>query len=348
MKKKINIGVKRSAFCVRQTAFALIAAVGALYAVDAWGTDKSSTPPVASCTASESIAVDSRMGGLSTVAPKSVSYSSCWCGEKNTDNYVVIDTVLHGGMFNEEIVASVTNRTAGNAEYAEGSISIGVPGEVRCVRLTHRVYDKDGVEIGEALIRDVAFGVASTPSTAAFADSRTNSLQVAVDGVSDAGEEVEQAACGLLVGLLEVEDNGAAVEKVVSDLGNIVEALGLDNLQLKGRAADLHAVILCGCRILILTHVLLLGLLGVVHLALLEIVLDLLGVEIRVVICRICLGIDAVLDFVKKSHFEVPPNILHFQFFMIFYCRAAGIVCLAPNSVEPSRISVEPHCNASL
>jgi hypothetical protein len=121
------------------------------------------------------------MGGLSTVAPKSVSYSSCWCGEKNIDNYVVIDTVLHGGMFNEEIVASVTNRTAGNAEYAEGSISIGVLGEVRCVRLTHRVYDKDGVEIGEALVRDVAFGVASTPSTAAFADSRTNSLQVAVD-----------------------------------------------------------------------------------------------------------------------------------------------------------------------
>ncbi len=181
MKKKINIGVKRSAFCVRQTVFALIAAVGIFSAADVWGTDKSATPPVASCTASESIAVDSRMGGLSTVAPKSVSYSSCWCGEKNIDNYVVIDTVLHGGMFNEEIVASVTNRTAGNAEYAEGSISIGVPGEVRCVRLTHRVYDKDGVEIGEALIRDVAFGVASTPSTAAFADSRTNSLQVAVD-----------------------------------------------------------------------------------------------------------------------------------------------------------------------
>ena len=35
--KKINIGVKRSAFCVRQTAFALIAAVGALCAVEAWG-----------------------------------------------------------------------------------------------------------------------------------------------------------------------------------------------------------------------------------------------------------------------------------------------------------------------
>ena len=37
MKKKINIGVKRSSFRVRQTAFALIAAVCALYAVEASG-----------------------------------------------------------------------------------------------------------------------------------------------------------------------------------------------------------------------------------------------------------------------------------------------------------------------
>jgi hypothetical protein len=37
MKKKINIGVKRSAFCVRQTAFALIAAAGIFCVADAWG-----------------------------------------------------------------------------------------------------------------------------------------------------------------------------------------------------------------------------------------------------------------------------------------------------------------------
>ena len=37
MKKKINIGVKRSAFCVRQTAFALIAAVGIFCVADVWG-----------------------------------------------------------------------------------------------------------------------------------------------------------------------------------------------------------------------------------------------------------------------------------------------------------------------
>jgi hypothetical protein len=37
MNKETNIGVKRHAFCMRQAVFALIAAVGALYAVDAWG-----------------------------------------------------------------------------------------------------------------------------------------------------------------------------------------------------------------------------------------------------------------------------------------------------------------------
>ena len=37
MKKEMKIGVKRHAYCMRQAAFALIAAVGALYAVDAWG-----------------------------------------------------------------------------------------------------------------------------------------------------------------------------------------------------------------------------------------------------------------------------------------------------------------------
>ena len=37
MKKKINIGVKRSSFRVRQTAFALIAAVGVFCVADAWG-----------------------------------------------------------------------------------------------------------------------------------------------------------------------------------------------------------------------------------------------------------------------------------------------------------------------
>ena len=37
MKKKITIGVKRSAFCVRQTAFALIAAVGIFCVADVWG-----------------------------------------------------------------------------------------------------------------------------------------------------------------------------------------------------------------------------------------------------------------------------------------------------------------------
>ena len=37
MNKETNIGVKRSAFCVRQTAFALIAAVGVFCVADAWG-----------------------------------------------------------------------------------------------------------------------------------------------------------------------------------------------------------------------------------------------------------------------------------------------------------------------
>ena len=37
MNTETNIGVKRHAFCMRQTVFALIAAVGTLCAVEAWG-----------------------------------------------------------------------------------------------------------------------------------------------------------------------------------------------------------------------------------------------------------------------------------------------------------------------
>jgi hypothetical protein len=37
MNKETNIGVKRHAFCMRQAAFALIAAVGVFCVADAWG-----------------------------------------------------------------------------------------------------------------------------------------------------------------------------------------------------------------------------------------------------------------------------------------------------------------------
>lgn len=210
---------KRYESRVRQTALALTVFAVALCVVDALGAEEASAPLVASCTATESIAVDSRMGGLRTVASKSVSYSSAWCGEKNSDNYVVIDTVLHGGMFNEEIVASVTNRTAADAEYADGTVSIGEPGDVRCVRLTHRVYDKDGVEIGEALVRDVAFGVSSTPSLGAFADSRTNSLQAAVDagGAFDLTYDTQWGtnATSLTIAAVKLEGESATTNAIL-------------------------------------------------------------------------------------------------------------------------------------
>lgn len=128
-------------------------------------------------TAASTIAVDAREGGeVRTVAPKEVGYSPSWGGVKDAGSHVVIEKVEHAGMFNA--TTSVVTTCAADAE---GSYSFALSsGDAPCVRLIHRVYDGNDVEIGEALVRDISFGAVSSPGEGAFADTREESFQEAV------------------------------------------------------------------------------------------------------------------------------------------------------------------------
>lgn len=135
---------------------------------------------IASATAETTISVDTRDGGRRAVSPKDLEYSPGWCGEESDGSYVVIEKVLHAGMYNA--ATSVVTTCAADAEGAY-SYSVG-SGDDPCVRLIHRVYSSGGTEIGTPLVRDVAFGVSSSPGAAAFADCRAESLKeiVAANG----------------------------------------------------------------------------------------------------------------------------------------------------------------------
>ena len=52
-------------------------------------------------------------------------------------------------------------------------------------------------------------------------------LDLAFHGIGNATQEVDEASCNLLIGLLEVDDNGPALAEVICDLGSIVVSLGL-------------------------------------------------------------------------------------------------------------------------
>jgi len=129
----------------------------------------------ATCVA-EAIAVDTRAGGVRTIAPCDIQYSPNWCGVEESGAYVVIEKVEHAGMFNA-VTSTVTTLTAD----AEGGYNYALGAEdARCVRFIHRVLNSGGTEIGDALVRDVGFGVVSTPGDSMDADCRTNSFLEAV------------------------------------------------------------------------------------------------------------------------------------------------------------------------
>jgi hypothetical protein len=129
----------------------------------------------ASATAQQAISVNTYEGELRTVLPKDIYYSPSWCGEVEQGAYVVIEKVEHAGMFN-----AVTSTVTTCAADAELSFNYSADEGEPCVRFIHRVYSSEGQEIGTTLVRDVSFGVSSSPSVAVFADSRTNSLQEVV------------------------------------------------------------------------------------------------------------------------------------------------------------------------
>ena len=130
----------------------------------------------ATATAAATFAADTRSGTIRAISPCAVEYSPSWSGVADEGAYVVIEKVEHDGMPN--VATSVVATCAADAE---GGCAYAVSdGDERCVRLVHRVYSSGGEEIGEPLVRDVAFGYQSAAGAAFAADSRTNSLQETV------------------------------------------------------------------------------------------------------------------------------------------------------------------------
>ena len=130
-----------------------------------------------SATATEKIYVDSRAGSRRAVAPCKLWYDRAWCGAEASGAYVKIEKVYHAGMFNAttQIVATLSTDAYGSHAYDLGE------DDDRCVRFIHRVYSEDGVEIGEPLVSDVAFGYVSAPGASFGVDSRSDSLQKVSD-----------------------------------------------------------------------------------------------------------------------------------------------------------------------
>ena len=121
--------------------------------------------------AQSAIAVDVRAEVCVAVDAAVVGYSPSWGGVTNDGAYVVL----------QKVVGVTTNTLATFAADAEDVYAFSPDAaESRFVRFIHRVYSSGGVEIGEPLVRDVAFGYRSAEGAAFVADSRTNSLQEAV------------------------------------------------------------------------------------------------------------------------------------------------------------------------
>jgi len=122
------------------------------------------------------IAVDLRADVCRAISPKLIRYSPAWCGVTNEGAYVVLEKVENAGT-RHAVTTTVATFDSGEGEY---DFMLGAADDP-CVRFIHRVFSSDGVELAEPLVRDVAFGVKSSAGVPFVADSRTNSLQLAVE-----------------------------------------------------------------------------------------------------------------------------------------------------------------------
>lgn len=117
---------------------------------------------------SSPIAVDMRTDECRVVGQTYIGYSPSWGGITNAGAYVVL----------QKVVAGVTNTVATFAADEEDFYSYKLESNDPCfVRMIHRVYSSSGIEIGEPLVSDIAFGYQSAACAPFIADSRTNSLQ---------------------------------------------------------------------------------------------------------------------------------------------------------------------------
>ena len=129
----------------------------------------------ASITASDdsTISVDLRSGSCRALSPGMIAYAPGYSGVTNEGAYVVIEKVEHA-----DTASAATNILETFEADAEGEYSLSIAdGGERRLRLIHRVYSAEGEEIGEPLVRDVAFGYKSTYGTAFVADTCATTLQ---------------------------------------------------------------------------------------------------------------------------------------------------------------------------
>ncbi|MBO6121639.1 MAG: hypothetical protein J6Q49_07250 [Kiritimatiellae bacterium] len=131
-----------------------------------------------SASSSEAAFVDTRGGDARVIGGSAdVGYSPSWCSVTNDGAYVKIEKVVHADMFNAvtSTVATLSPDTSGTHDFTL------VAAEAPCVRLLHRVYSSGGEELGNALVRDLAFGCEASSAAAASVDCREDSLQLVVD-----------------------------------------------------------------------------------------------------------------------------------------------------------------------
>lgn len=128
-------------------------------------------------TAAAAASVDMRTGDMTIIgASVAVGYSPSWSSVTNADAYVRIDKVAHADMFNAT-TSTVATLSAGDSGTCLFSLSAG---DEPCSRLLHRAYSAGGDQIGETLVRDVAFGCEASASAASCVDCRAAALQEAV------------------------------------------------------------------------------------------------------------------------------------------------------------------------
>ena len=124
--------------------------------------------------AEDAIPVDVRTGECRVLPDCKVAYGPCLGGVTNKDAYVVLFKVMDADKPNA-VTDELVRFGAGEA----GEYSLAQLAGEESLRLIHCVYSKEGVEIGDTLVRDIVFGSQSVQEGGFVADTRADSLPTA-------------------------------------------------------------------------------------------------------------------------------------------------------------------------
>ena len=125
--------------------------------------------------AEDAIPVDVRSGECRALSTCKVAYGPYLGGVTNEGAYAVLYKVANAGTLN-----AVTNQLVCFDSDAAGEYSLSSSGDEESVKLIHRVYSKEGVEIGDVLVCDIVFGLQAVQESGFVADTRDGSLASAM------------------------------------------------------------------------------------------------------------------------------------------------------------------------